>query len=143
MVHCTSRLGEALAILLHFVGDDYSLQQCLVRVQMLSKSLTGEEIARELITVSVTHSIHPNNLLAVMRDRPSTNAVAMRTLTVIYPDVVDIGCFSITIDHGGSNYKTPMLMDCTCTSSWISLFSNSPKSRLLWKTQTDGYDELF
>ena len=61
----TSRLGEALAVLLRFMDDDFSLEQRLVRVQMLSKSLTGEEIARELITVlSVTYSIHPSNLLA-------------------------------------------------------------------------------
>lgn len=80
----TTHLGEALAILLRFMDDDFSLQQHLVRVQMLSKSLTGEEIARELLTVlSVTHSIHPSNLLAAMRDRASTNNVAMQTLTVI------------------------------------------------------------
>ena len=93
-----SLLGkEALAILLRFIDDDFTLPQRLIRVQMLSKSLTGEEIARELLTVlSVTYSIHPNNLLAAMRNRASTNNVAMRTLS---PNVVDIGCFSHTIDH--------------------------------------------
>ena len=131
----TSRLGEALAVLLRYMDDEFTLQQRLIRVQMLSKSLTGEEIARELLTVlSVTYSIHPNNLLAAMRDRASTNNVAMRTLSVIYPNVVDIGCFSHTIDHVGSKFKTPVLVDFT--SSWISLFSHSPKCRLLWKTRT-------
>lgn len=73
----TSRLGEALAVILRFVAD-WSLQQRLVRVQMLSKSLTGEEIAKELISVlSVTYSIHSNNLLATMRDRASTNNVSV------------------------------------------------------------------
>ena len=58
----TSRLGEALAVVLHFVSSDWSVEQRLVRVQMLSKSLTGEEIARELINVvSVTYSIRSNN----------------------------------------------------------------------------------
>ena len=87
----TSRLEEALAIVVRFVNDDFSIQQRLVRLQMLTKSLTGEEIARELITVlSVTYSIHPNNLLGAMRDRASTNSVAMRTLMIVYPKVVDI-----------------------------------------------------
>lgn len=131
----TTRLGEALAVLLRFMDDDFSLQQRQVRVQMLSKSLTGEEIARELLTVlSVTYSIHPSNLLAAMRDRASTNNVAMQTLTIIYPNVVDIGCFSHTIDHVGRKFNTPVLSEFT--SSWISLFSHSPKSRLRWKCRT-------
>ena len=74
----TSCLGEALAIVVRFVNDDLSIHQRLVRLQMLTKSLTGEEIARELITaLSVSYSIHPNNLLGAMRDRASTNNVAM------------------------------------------------------------------
>lgn len=118
----TSRLGEALAMVVRFVNDDLSIHQRLVRLQMLTKSLTGEEIARELITaLSVSYSIHPNNLLGAMRDRASTNNVAMRTLMIVYPKVVDIGCFSHTIDHVGGYFKTPVLTDFT--SSWISLFS--------------------
>ena len=132
----TSRLGEALAIVVRFVNDDLSIHQRLVRLQMLTKSLTGEEIARELITaLSVSYSIHPSNLLGAMRDRASTNNVAMRTLMIVYPKVVDIGCFSHTIDHVGGYFKTPVLTDFT--SFWISLFSHSPKTRLLWKTRTD------
>jgi hypothetical protein len=54
----TSRVGEALAILLQFVDAEWCVQQRLVRVQMLAKSLSGEELARELISVlSVTYSI--------------------------------------------------------------------------------------
>ena len=128
----TLRLGEALAIVVCFVNDDLSIHQRLVRLQMLTKSLTGEEIARELITVlSVSYGIHPNNLLGAMRDRASTNNVAMRTLMIVYPKVVDIGCFSHTIDHVGGYFKTPVLNDFT--SSWISLFSHSPKTRLLYE----------
>ena len=32
-----------------FVTDDWKITQNLIRVQMLSKSLCGEELARELI----------------------------------------------------------------------------------------------
>jgi len=72
-------------------------------MQMLTKSLTGEEIARELITaLSITYSIHPENLLGAMRmrDRAPTNSVATQTLSIVYPKVVDIGCFSHTIHKG-------------------------------------------
>ena len=89
----TSRIGEALAIVLWFVNDDFFEQQRVVRKQMLAKSLSGEEIARELIRIvlSVTYHIHPDNLLGAMRDRASTNNTAMRTLLIIYPNAVAWG----------------------------------------------------
>ena len=102
---------------------------------MLSKSLCGEEIARELINVlSVTYGVQSKYVLGAMRDRASTNTVAMHTLKIIYPSVVDIGCFSHTIDHVGERFNTPTLTEFV--SSWITLFSHSPKSKLLWKSQT-------
>ena len=39
----TSRLGEALAVIIRFVGEEWTLEQCLIRLQMLSKSLAGEK----------------------------------------------------------------------------------------------------
>ena len=87
----TSRVGEALAILLRFVDAEWCVQQRLVRVQMLAKSLSGEELARELISVlSVTYSIRSNTLLAAMRDGASVNSVAIRTLKVVYPLLFDV-----------------------------------------------------
>ena len=83
-------------------------------MQMLSKSCF------------LTYSIHPIHLLATMSDRASTNNVAMHTLKIPYPLVVDIGC---SIDHVGSNFNTPTLSEFI--SLWISLFSHSPKTRLL------------
>lgn len=41
----TTRSGKALAIVLWFVSKNWILKQCLVGMQFLSKSLTGEEIA--------------------------------------------------------------------------------------------------
>ena len=84
--------------------------------------------------ISVTYGIRSNKLLAAMRDRASTNNVAMHTLKIVYPLVVDIGCFSHTIDHVGSRFKTPTLSEFI--TAWISLFSHSPKTRLLWKSKT-------
>ena len=124
----TSRLGEALAIVLRFISDDWRVHHRIVRVQMLSKSLTGEEIASELISVlSTAYSIHRKHLIGAMRDRASTtNGVAMQTLKVVYPFIVDIGCFSHTIDHVGDRFKTPHLTEFI--SLWINLFSHSPKT---------------
>ena len=63
-----------------------------------------------------------------MRDRASVNDVTMQTLKIVYPLLLDIGCYSHTIDHVGDNFKTP--------SAWVNLFSWSPKARLLWKSKT-------
>ena len=123
----TTRLGEAMAIVIRFISDDWQIQQRLVRVRMLSKSLSGEEIARELISVlSVSYSIRPDDLLGAMRDRAACNGVAMRTSKIIYPLLLDIGCFSHTIDNAGTKFEVPILSEFITT--WISLFSHSPKA---------------
>ena len=85
-------------------------------------------------------SVSPQLVLAGMRDRASVNSVAMRTIGVIYNNMLDVGCFSHTLDHVGEKMKTPLL-DRFMTN-WINLFSRSPKARLLWKDQS-GISILF
>ena len=69
---------------------------------MLAKSLSREEIAREVInSLSVEYGVTSQQILAVMHDCASTNTVAMHTLKVIYPMAIDIGCFSNTLDRVG------------------------------------------
>ena len=59
----------------------------------------------------------------------------MQTFKIVYLSLMDIGCFSHTIDHVGGHFKTPTLSDFI--GSWITLFFfNSAKNRLLWKNQT-------
>ena len=41
----TTHVCEALVIILRFVDDRYQIQQRTVRVMLLAKSLTGEEVA--------------------------------------------------------------------------------------------------
>jgi len=56
--HGTSHSGKALAILVRFVNDSWIIKQELLAIQLLSKSLTGEEVAHEMIQVlSVSYSI--------------------------------------------------------------------------------------
>ena len=50
--------------------------------------------------------------------------VAMRTLKVLYPYAVGIGCFSHTLDRVGEKFNVPTLYDFM--TYWISLFSHSP-----------------
>ena len=131
----TTHVCEAFVIVLRYVDKDFVIKQCVRRLMLPAKSITGEEVARQLITaVSTELSIGTNFVVAAMRDRASVNNVAIRTISVIYNEMMDVGCFSHTLDHVGENMKTPILDDFI--KAWISLFAHSPKSRLAWRTQT-------
>lgn len=51
----TTRLGEALVIVIRYLDDEWKLCQRIASVKMLSKSMTDEEIARELIEVHMEY----------------------------------------------------------------------------------------
>ena len=102
----TTRLGEAMAIVLRFIDDEWNIQHRLIRLQLLENSLTGEEITSELISVlQLNYSIGIKALTTV-------NNVAIATVKVLYP-----GCFSHTTDHVGEHYFTTMLDEFI--SAWI------------------------
>ncbi len=92
----TTRLGEVLVVVLRIVNG-WTVQQRLVRLKFLKKSMKGEEVARELIQLMSTElGIQSHLLLAATRDGASVNSVAMNTVSIIYPSVTDIRCFSHT-----------------------------------------------
>ena len=130
----TTRDGEALAIVVRFVKD-WKIEQRLVRLLLLAKPVTGDELARELLTVLSTElGVANTKLLACTRDRAAVNGKAMRTLGVLYPNVMDIGCFSHTLDLVGENFKTPTLEKFM--KHWVKLFQHSYKARLIWREKT-------
>ena len=132
----TTRLGEALAAIIRYVEPtDFCIQQRLVRLQVVTKSMTGEEIAREILSVlSTQYGVVSSHLLAAMHDRASTctNNVAMRSIRILYPSLLDIGCYSHTIDHVGEKFITPTLHEFGLL--WVSLFSHSPKACVAWRS---------
>ena len=69
-----------------------------------------------------------------MRDRASVNRVVIQTIKVVFPDIIDVGCYSHTIDLVGEKFHTPNLD--SFIHLWISLFSHSPRIRLWWKGKT-------
>ena len=82
----TTRMGEAMGIVVRYVSSEWEIKQRLVRLQLLAQSMSGDEVAREIITtLSVIYSINPTSVLATMRDRAAVNNVALRTLSVVYP----------------------------------------------------------
>lgn len=121
-----------MAVVLRFVDSDFCIQQRLVRMQLLEKSMTREEIAHELInTLSVQYSVKPDLLLTAMHDRASTNNVALRTLKVVYPKVVDVGCISHTLDLVGEKFTTPHLNEFSAQAVIRSITSNATQQQQL------------
>ena len=131
----TTHIAEALAVLIRYVDDEWKIHQCVVRLMLLAKSPTGEEVARQLIsTLSTELGIPSNLIIAATRDRASVNNVALRTLSIVYPQIIDVRCFSHTLGHVGEHFTTSVLNEFV--SGWIGLFSRSPRTKLLWKTAT-------
>ena len=131
----TTHVAEAFVMILHYVDDQWCIQQRVVSLMLLAKSLAGEEVARLLIeTLSTKLGIASANVIAATRDRASVNSVAMRTIKVVYPKIFDVGCYSHTLDHVGEKMDTLILNEFI--KGWISLFAHSPKTRLAWSSLT-------
>ena len=126
----TTHVCEALVIVLRYT-EDWVVKQHVCRLMLLAKSLTGEELARQLISaISMELSIPTNRVVAFMRDWAAVNGIAMRTVSVLYSQMLDIGSFLHMFDLVGDCMNTPQLTEFT--KLWVSLFSHSPKSRLAW-----------
>ena len=88
IVDGTSRLGEALAVVLRYVDGDFNIHQRLVRFSVLSKSLAGTELARELITVLSTQlQASSHTVLALVPDCAAVNGVAVRVETDLFDPI--------------------------------------------------------
>ena len=131
----TTRLGEALAVVIRFVQENFKPTQRLLRLQVVAKALKAEELAQRLMSyVAVDHHFGPSMLLAAIRDGASVNGAALRQLSFFYPNMMDIVCFSHTIDNVGNHFQFNVLD--SFTRYWVSLFSRSHTARLLWKERT-------
>ena len=57
----------------------------------------------------------------------------MKTIAVLYPTLVDVGCFSHTIDPVRKHFHTTTLDEFG--TLWISLLLTVQKSKMQWKEQ--------
>ena len=91
----TTHVCEAFVVVLRYFTDDWELKQCVRQLNLLAKTMTGEEIAQQIIVIlSTEFGISSNLIVATVRDRASVNDVAMRTIKVVYNELLDVGCFS-------------------------------------------------
>ena len=130
----STRQGEALAVLIRLISPEFEIKQFLGRFHVLSKSLTREQLAREIITTLSTDIRLPERkVIAAIRDGASVKSAALNHVrTIMYPQMVDIICSSHSLDNVGKRFDTPTLD--AFSHWWVSLFSHSPASKLRWRT---------
>lgn len=91
--------------------------------------MTEEEVAPQLIPfLQMERQVSSNALVTTMRDRAAVNSLALTIVHVVFPGLLDVGCFSYTIDNAGNNFKTQTLNEFVrpgLSSSLIVLSSTS------------------
>ena len=80
------------------------------------------------------YAIQPGALLAAMKDGASVNQPALQQVRFLFPQLLDVTCFSHTIDNVGKHFEFRVLD--TFAQYWVSLFSHSAAARLAWKART-------
>ncbi|KAK3725261.1 hypothetical protein QZH41_001278 [Actinostola sp. cb2023] len=131
----STRQGEAIAIIVRFMDNDWNITQRLVRIEVCSKSVNANQLAQVLNQcLSVEYGVRGNSLLAAMRDGASVNQAALNIVSFIFPNMVNVVCFSHTLDNVGNHFEIPTLKEFG--SLWIRMFRNSCKAKLLWKDLT-------
>ena len=100
----STRLGEALAIVVRFVDDEWNVQQRLIRLQVLAKSLKANELAQCLIqSLAVEYSIHLGVLLAAMKDGAAVNHAALEQVEFFFSSAARQIMF---LSHHRQRWKT-------------------------------------
>ena len=131
----TARLGKALAIIIRYVQDNFKPTQRLVHLEILAKAMKGEELAQRLMScLAVEYKFGPSMVIGAMRDGVSVNGAALHQLSFFYPELLDIVCFSHTIDNVGNHFEFQVLD--LFARYWIGMFSRSYNARLVWREKT-------
>ena len=93
-------------------------------IEVCSKSVNANQLAQVLNQcLSVEYGVRGNSLLAAMRDGASVNQAALNIVSFIFPNMVNVVCFSHTLDNVGNHFATLKEFD----SLWIRMFRNSCK----------------
>ena len=102
----STRLGEALVIVVRYIDKDWNIQQRLLKLEVLVKSMNAEVLAQRLIQcLAVEYGIQPNQLLAAMRDGASVNETGLCQVMFFFPNILNVICFSHIFGNVGKHDK--------------------------------------
>ena len=93
----STRQGEAIAVIVLFLDDNWLIIQRLVRIDICSKSVSADDLAQVLNQcLSVDYGVKANSLLAAMRDAASVNQAALDRIAFIFPKMLNVNCVFLT-----------------------------------------------
>ena len=82
----STRQGEAIAVIVRFLDDNWSIIPRLVRIDICSKSVNADDLAQVLNQcLSVDYGVKANSLLAAWRDGSSVIQAALDMIAFIFP----------------------------------------------------------
>ena len=134
----TTRLGEAIVVLLRWCPSDFSgIKMRLVTVATAEKHMDGAEhcafINNILVTVCRVDSMH---VVGGTRDSCSTNGNTMRRLKMVMINLQDFLCISHTLSKFGEHVELSVLSKFM--THWLGLVQHHPAAKTLWKEKTGG-----
>ena len=91
---------------MRFIDSKWNIQQRLVKLEILAKSMNVEELAQRLIQyVAVGYGMQLNQLLAAIRDVPAVNEAGLSQVKCFFfPNILNVISFSHTIDNIGMHF---------------------------------------
>ena len=119
----STHLRKAHVIILRFVTANWEAAQQLVRLRILSKSPTSQQLAREIVTcLSAEYHLPTTALVAAIRDGAAVNGAAMHYVRdIMYPQAMAIICVYHSLDNVGKHFQvrlgdiTPVVGVSLCT----------------------------
>lgn len=96
-----TRVAECYCFVARFVFESY-IQQRIIALRMLSKSLTAAEVADQFNkVVTARHGIASKRVLAINNDRASVNLASFNILSPFFRRAINVGCFNHTLANAG------------------------------------------
>ena len=124
----STRLGEAIAIIVRLLDDDWKIQQRLIWLDVVAHAVTGEQLAQVLQGCLVDFTIHGPRVLGFTRDSASVNGAAKDRLRPFCPRMLEFICVSHTLDNVGFHFDTPTADEFV--QCWIRIFTHSHKAKI-------------
>ena len=134
----TTRLGEAIVVLLRWCPADFSgIQMRLATFATTEKHMDGAELCVFINNVlTKVCQVDSVNVVGGTRDSCSTNGTAMRNLKVVMLELQDFLCISHTLSKLGEHINLPTLSKFM--THWLGLVQHHPSAKRLWREETGG-----
>ena len=134
----TTRLGEAITVLLRWCPSDFSgVEMRLVTFATTHKHMDGAQLCSFINNVlTKVCQVDSVDVVGGARDSCSTNGTAMRNLKVVMLELQDFLCVSHTLSKVGEHIELPVLYEFM--THWLGLVQHHPSAKSLWKELTGG-----